>query len=315
MKIGRNDPCYCGSGKKYKKCCLEKDEMIKSLESISLEEEMFNPLSYEEVDAYSTEEIINQLKKLGIPFKKEVFLQDVETFSSAQDLSENWFSQYNLEINGRLEDFPWLAAWVLWVRLAPKENLSSEQLEDLVENGYVALEAGDPIKASDEWLKFWKAIQYRINRDYKTLDYLDQQYVGSFFIGNIVQELALTLEDAGKINPIYYEKCIEFCRSFCEYFPEETLIYHNMRRAIADTYSRLGQYDQAEKEFKQLIDDVPDNPWGYIGLADMLFLDKNEQLARAETLYKQAIPLAETHDDGDIEAINERLAMLDKYLK
>ena len=20
-KIGRNDPCYCGSGKKYKKCC------------------------------------------------------------------------------------------------------------------------------------------------------------------------------------------------------------------------------------------------------------------------------------------------------
>src|SRR5665811_229928 len=24
MKIGRNDPCPCGSGKKYKKCCMEK---------------------------------------------------------------------------------------------------------------------------------------------------------------------------------------------------------------------------------------------------------------------------------------------------
>jgi len=24
-KIGRNDPCYCGSGKKYKKCCLDLD--------------------------------------------------------------------------------------------------------------------------------------------------------------------------------------------------------------------------------------------------------------------------------------------------
>jgi uncharacterized protein YecA (UPF0149 family) len=23
--IGRNDPCPCGSGKKYKKCCLNKD--------------------------------------------------------------------------------------------------------------------------------------------------------------------------------------------------------------------------------------------------------------------------------------------------
>jgi hypothetical protein len=26
MNIGRNDPCPCGSGKKYKKCCLAKDE-------------------------------------------------------------------------------------------------------------------------------------------------------------------------------------------------------------------------------------------------------------------------------------------------
>ena len=24
-KLGRNEPCYCGSGKKYKKCCLPKD--------------------------------------------------------------------------------------------------------------------------------------------------------------------------------------------------------------------------------------------------------------------------------------------------
>jgi hypothetical protein len=23
---GRNEPCYCGSGKKYKHCCLPKDE-------------------------------------------------------------------------------------------------------------------------------------------------------------------------------------------------------------------------------------------------------------------------------------------------
>jgi hypothetical protein len=25
-KLGRNDPCHCGSGKKYKQCCLAKDE-------------------------------------------------------------------------------------------------------------------------------------------------------------------------------------------------------------------------------------------------------------------------------------------------
>lgn len=26
-KVGRNDPCPCGSGKKYKKCCMAKDEV------------------------------------------------------------------------------------------------------------------------------------------------------------------------------------------------------------------------------------------------------------------------------------------------
>jgi hypothetical protein len=27
---GRNDPCPCGSGKKFKKCCLGKDESVAS---------------------------------------------------------------------------------------------------------------------------------------------------------------------------------------------------------------------------------------------------------------------------------------------
>lgn len=30
MKLGRNDPCHCGSGEKYKKCHLQKDEAAAS---------------------------------------------------------------------------------------------------------------------------------------------------------------------------------------------------------------------------------------------------------------------------------------------
>ena len=26
MKLGRNELCFCGSGQKYKKCCLAKEE-------------------------------------------------------------------------------------------------------------------------------------------------------------------------------------------------------------------------------------------------------------------------------------------------
>jgi hypothetical protein len=31
-KTGRNDPCHCGSGQKYKKCCATKDELARSQE-------------------------------------------------------------------------------------------------------------------------------------------------------------------------------------------------------------------------------------------------------------------------------------------
>jgi hypothetical protein len=30
--IGRNDPCHCGSGKKYKKCCEAKDQQNRHAE-------------------------------------------------------------------------------------------------------------------------------------------------------------------------------------------------------------------------------------------------------------------------------------------
>ncbi len=36
MKTGRNDPCPCGSGQKYKKCCEEKDD-AKRAEALAAE--------------------------------------------------------------------------------------------------------------------------------------------------------------------------------------------------------------------------------------------------------------------------------------
>ncbi|MDH3605328.1 MAG: SEC-C metal-binding domain-containing protein, partial [Candidatus Tectomicrobia bacterium] len=34
-KIGRNDPCPCGSGKKFKKCCVTRPPAQESAESYS----------------------------------------------------------------------------------------------------------------------------------------------------------------------------------------------------------------------------------------------------------------------------------------
>ena len=45
-KVGRNDPCPCGSGKKYKKCCLSKDEVAhrQASAAAALSDERYNQL-------------------------------------------------------------------------------------------------------------------------------------------------------------------------------------------------------------------------------------------------------------------------------
>ena len=54
MRIGRNDPCPCGSGKKYKKCCLGKaDDVYYS-----------NPVSYTHLDVYKRQVHIRAIENM-----------------------------------------------------------------------------------------------------------------------------------------------------------------------------------------------------------------------------------------------------------
>jgi hypothetical protein len=41
--LGRNDPCRCGSGRKYKHCCLEKDEATARAASADTAAKSANP--------------------------------------------------------------------------------------------------------------------------------------------------------------------------------------------------------------------------------------------------------------------------------
>ena len=60
MKIGRNDPCPCGSGKKYKKCCLNR--MVASGPKMSVEFLQKEPTDFEYIN-FSAENISNVLRQ------------------------------------------------------------------------------------------------------------------------------------------------------------------------------------------------------------------------------------------------------------
>ncbi|MFQ5786836.1 MAG: SEC-C metal-binding domain-containing protein [Thermodesulfobacteriota bacterium] len=65
-KLGRNEPCHCGSGKKYKKCCLYKDEEENQMDSnynegyIDCEDDFEEIFVGEEIDEAEFEEITDR---------------------------------------------------------------------------------------------------------------------------------------------------------------------------------------------------------------------------------------------------------------
>jgi tetratricopeptide (TPR) repeat protein len=48
-RTGRNDPCPCGSGKKYKRCCLEKDEATAAAAGVEQDQSLEHPHEQGEV--------------------------------------------------------------------------------------------------------------------------------------------------------------------------------------------------------------------------------------------------------------------------
>ena len=67
MKIGRNDPCPCGSGKKYKRCCMDNvskqhAQLIDDLEQTvamnpDLTPDAFNVLAQNRIEQYNNRPI------------------------------------------------------------------------------------------------------------------------------------------------------------------------------------------------------------------------------------------------------------------
>jgi tetratricopeptide (TPR) repeat protein len=102
-KIGRNDPCPCGSGKKYKKCCLAKDQQqpprrgtVRRDETDDLFEDLPpHALAYNDEEALRARQEPVRLKPNDEPFVSNTISDDVPELSeSNQALVDAWWSAY-----------------------------------------------------------------------------------------------------------------------------------------------------------------------------------------------------------------------------
>ncbi len=75
-KIGRNDPCHCGSGQKYKKCCLDKDR------AKSHSPENFDPVGFKR-------EMEQMMKKIGkIAEAKNMSVEDLNSYFVGKHMAD-----------------------------------------------------------------------------------------------------------------------------------------------------------------------------------------------------------------------------------
>lgn len=303
MKIGRNDPCFCGSGEKYKRCCLGKpvthyatpkaaktpigrvsimrsekifkdnpklmDKLNKTVPrndaGESFKEFFENIWDDEKVRKMDTAEIIKKLRSINVEFNLERFKEQTIQYICAVRLADDHYYTQNHSAQGKDEDFIWIAICELWKRLAP-ERWNIEMIDDCMQDGYEEIENKSYEEGLSKWETAWEMIKYIVPAHITSVSSADAFMPEPLTqrIYNWCQDFETELYNAGLKKKACLKRLIKYCREFCERFYEtDGLIIQNMLRAEAESYLLLGDRILADELFEGIIKKFPGSVWGY----------------------------------------------------
>jgi len=147
-----------------------------------------------------------------------------------------------------------------------------EQIDADMQRGYSYAGANeyDSVAACNEWGKVWSAVvSVMQSNNYKYIDDFDDVFSGMQCIFNWASDYEMELGNAVHEDVSFAKTRIDFCTEYLKYVPDrDELNSLNMRRAIAESYFRMGMEDVGEKEFIRLTSENPTWGWGWIGWAD-----------------------------------------------
>jgi hypothetical protein len=295
IDIGRNEPCPCGSGLKFKKCCIDNPLNLFPHHVPERKHKWYS----EDVMELPTSKIIEKLVMLGIPFTQEAFLIDVHNHYGSGDICKEWEKRYTITAKGFDEDFPWMAAEVLWRRLVP-DKISTMQLDDWVQDGYELTEDDASVAGCDLWLKVWENLKPRFTKDMRKVEDADEVSFKSQYLSNWIQDFDMELSNAAvdTEDKSYYDRRIIFCRECMGFFPDSIQNSISMRRGIAEALYMSGRIEEAEQEFQKLVLAYPNDPWSYAAWGDM-YADVDGGIynpEKAEELYHRGLGLQPSED-------------------
>lgn len=145
-RVGRNEPCHCGSGNKYKRCCMAKDtERLRDSSDIpgmtreELVSQIEGHLTIERLKAMNHNELVRLdpakvepelhrplLRQLNIKNEQEGVLRYFESFGYSRELDDQLLDAVNY---GAEADKPEVVRRLLEIRGEPEEGLEKPSLK------------------------------------------------------------------------------------------------------------------------------------------------------------------------------------------
>ena len=309
-KVGRNQLCPCGSGKKYKKCCLPADEARES-EALRARNQAAQQAStvasalsrsdpskakrsadlgpQAQVAMLSTEKIFERLAELGVQTAVDTFKELASEHDRAWSIGEDvWLPSLSEEVDGEEQQFICLAACELWQRLSEGPDAATRMR--WLRDGQRHIRDGKSIAACDAWLSLWHWIRPQITPLMSDINSADKLLEGGEFMGNWVQDFVQELRNAALDQSSYAKKGILFTEEILDLFEFDADSVADLRCDMADMLVLVGERERAEAIIEAVRSANPDKSIGYVRLAHVLTLrsDSVADLDRAIALLEQA---------------------------
>jgi tetratricopeptide (TPR) repeat protein len=192
----------------------------------------------------------------------------------------------------------------LWQRWFP-DKPSFERLDDRMQAGYALLQQKfDAVAVCEIWLDAWGDFLSLLDKSgSKSIDEFDEQFKGTEWVFNWLQEFEQELWNAGITQPRYFRERVRICEEHLRRFPSDhKAAIENRRRYLAESYFELGDTAKTEALYREWLAADPQCGWGWIGWARCYLFAREpmKDLHRAEQLLLEGLSVAQVRDADQI---------------
>ncbi len=318
-KIGRNAPCPCGSGRKYKKCCQGKGKKAGSADAAAAGAVARGPaqpvVPIQKIE--TSVPVAKRLQDWGIDASPKAFLRLASKTTSVMSIAATWQNDVGRKLSSQEEDFLQAAARELWEQYCP-ERPAIETLYSRIQEGYDHMDDRDLLTACRKWWAVWEVVADRLQPEMTSTDKASSVFDGAH-LHDWLQDFSMEIANVIRDEPQWATKGAEFCRKVLEQFPAERKLFRlNFRLDEADFICCSGDDEAGERAFLRFIADHPDEPGGYARLAESLEARgrRNSSLAdleQARQLLRDA--LARPVEDPESYSVEDRLQHIEKQIE